>query len=72
MRAVVVSAVLLLSVGCGGAGRVSSYTAVNAACIQQERDIVEREGTSALQDQAALDEVRSACDRLLLAIEGSR
>lgn len=67
------SCVLLLCgvVGCGGAGRVGSYTAVNAACMQQERHIVERQGTNAAQDAAALDDVRQACDHLLAVIEGS-
>mgnify|MGYP003533185472 FL=1 len=58
-------------VGCGGAGRLSSYTAVNAACMQQEQHIVERQGTNAAQDAEALQQVRDACDHLLAVIEGS-
>lgn len=70
----VLSGVLFLCAvaGCGSAGRLSSYTAVNAACMQQEQHIVEREGTNAAQDAEALQQLRDACDHLLLVIEGSR
>jgi len=72
MKTAGVCAALLCVAACGGGGRVSSYAAVNAACIQQERDIVYRQHTTAAEDQAALDEVRRACDNLLVAIEHSR
>jgi len=63
-------------IGCGGASAEtrSSYAVEQARCVANEREIVNRRGTTAEEDDAALAAERARCDAALHAIEegGSR
>lgn len=54
--------------GCGGS-YVPMYASVSAACLAQERSIVDRQGTTEEQDRTDLASIRNVCDDLLLRIE---
>jgi len=58
-----------LFLGCGAAPQVGAYGVVGAACIAQERAIVDRAGTTFEQDTADLALVRTVCDAILTRIE---
>ena len=61
---------LLTLPGCGAsAATISAYTLEQARCIANEREIVDRAGTTYEEDRAAMDAERERCDRALRAIE---
>lgn len=56
--------------GCGAsAATQGAYALEQARCIANEREIVDRAGTTLEQDQAALAAERARCDAALDAIE---
>lgn len=55
--------------GCAGAAYAGSYGVVGAACIAQERAIVDRVGSTFEQDTADIALVRTVCDAILTRIE---
>lgn len=55
--------------GCAGAAYAGSYGVVGAACIAQERAIVDRAGSTFEQDTADIALVRAVCDAILTRIE---
>lgn len=60
-----------LSSGCGASAATrSTYALEQARCIANEREIVDREGTTLEQDQADMAAERARCDAALDAIEG--
>lgn len=62
------SLVALFLCSCGGSAQVGAYGAVSAACIAQERVIVERESTEE-EDERDLAVTRAVCDAILRRIE---
>lgn len=64
-------ALLALVAGCGGASPalVSAYTLEQARCYQNERDIIDRQGTTEEQDYADMAAERERCAAALAAIE---
>lgn len=63
--------VVMLAASCGASEQIrASYAAEVALCIANERAIVDREGTSREEDEAALVAERARCDAALEAIGG--
>lgn len=54
-----------LAMGCGASQTETRYAAEVAHCLDNERSIVAREGTSADEDEADLDAERARCDATL-------
>jgi hypothetical protein len=60
---------LIFLVGCGGSTATrSAYTIEAANCVEHERAIVDRTGTTLAQDQADLTAERERCDAALRVI----
>lgn len=60
----------LLLLGCGASAQVrAAYAAEVAHCMEMERAIVHREGTTLEQDQEDMAAERVRCDAALEAIE---
>lgn len=58
--------------GCGAtAATRSRYSIEVSRCLANERDVIEREGTSEQQDRADFAAERARCDAALAEIEGS-
>lgn len=66
----VVALVAMLSQGCGAsAATQGAYALEQARCLANERQIVDQQGTTLAEDQAALAAERARCDAALDAIE---
>jgi hypothetical protein len=69
----VLAVVALVAACCSGCGASAAtqgaYALEQARCLANERDIVDRQGTTLEEDQASLAAERARCDAALDAIE---
>lgn len=70
IAALILCALAAVLPGCGAsAATQGAYALEQARCIANEREIVDRQGSTLAEDQAALAAERARCDAALDAIE---